>query len=126
MPGVITRKGDAEAMRHSKKLRDVVKKRAEEKDISLEEALLEIQSEGQFSASDADRGARLADLQRESNSGKGWARDALARRVNEKKRELMSRNRELTELAAFRKATEIVLREDRHLLSDYRNDVEKL
>jgi hypothetical protein len=115
-----------EAMRHSKKLRDAVEKRAKEKGISLAEALREIQSEGTFSASNADRDRRIETLRAESNAGKGWARGHLARLVEDKKKELMGRDRDLSELAAFHKATEMVLREERHLLSNYRRDVETL
>lgn len=124
--GSILTKGDEEARQQADKLRATVEARAKEKGISLAKALLEIQSEGHFSAMNADRDRRLLNIQTQATGSKGWGRDRLARLVGEKQRELLSRDRELTELAAFRKATDLVLREDPALLSDYRRDVETI
>ncbi len=93
---------------------------------TLAEALLEIQAEGQFSAANRQRGAAILRLQQEARTSKGMARASLARFVEAKKRKLRSRNPDLTELAAFNPATDIVLKEHPGLLSDYRKDAEVL
>jgi hypothetical protein len=114
------------AQRYTRDLRAEVEKRMREKGITLQEALEEIQAEGKFSAENADRDRCLAALQRDKTSSKGWGRDCLARRVAEKQQELEMRDCTLSGVDAFKQATEFVLKQNRHLLADYRRDVEAI
>jgi hypothetical protein len=123
---ILTGKEGREATRHVNSLRAAVEKRAKEKGLTLFEALQEILSEGLFSASNRDRDARILNLLREKNGSKGWARGCLARLVADKSTELLSRDSGLSGALTFKKATEIVLKENPHLLMDYRRDVEVL
>jgi hypothetical protein len=120
---VLPREEAAAAKYHSDRLRAAVEQRSKEKGISLAQALLEIGSQGKFSAENRARDTAIAKQRREADGCRGWARGKLARAVEDKKRELLGRDSGLSELAAFRKAIEIVLRNDPILLFDYRNDV---
>jgi len=126
MPSNVLRKGEDQASHHAEEFRAVVLQRANEKGISLAQALLEIGSEGRFSAANRERQQNLRRIEDAANSSKGWGRDRFTRAVTAKKVELMSRDRDLTELAAFRKAAGIVASEDPALLRDYRKDVQTL
>jgi hypothetical protein len=53
-------------------------------------------------------------------------RQQLAREVEDRKKELMRRNRELTDLEAFRQASEEVCTQRPELLAAYRADVQRL
>jgi hypothetical protein len=121
-----SRSEGAEARKYIRALRTAAEERAKERGISLVQALRQLGSEGMFSASSAARDRTVANLQAERNGCKGWARSRLARLVEEKRKELMTRNPDLSEVEAFRRATDLALREDSHLLSDYRKDVEVL
>ena len=65
-------------------------------------------------------------MARESQYGPSSARVRFARAVEEKQRELLSANKTLSDLEAFRRASMIVAKENPQLLTAYREDVEKL
>lgn len=127
MPGIArSMVVDDGARRHAADFRAAVEKRAKEKDITLADALREIQAEGQFSAADRERNLTLSRTRSARDVAKGWGRDAFSRAVDAKKQELLSRNPDLSELAAFRQAAEVVARKDSEMLLNYRLDVEIL
>jgi hypothetical protein len=121
---IMPRGDDAKKVRRAKQLREAVNLRAKEKGIPLAEALDEILKEGNFVGFSAEQSRAIQTLESDRTAGKGWGRDAFARKVNERKQQLMRLHPELSPRDAFLRAADLMARADRHALSDYRSDVE--
>ena len=96
-----------------------------EKQIPLGEALEEVLKESQFMGFSAEQKAAIENLQREEAGVKG-CRDIFARKVAAKAELLSRQEPDLSPIAAFNKATALVIREDPNVLLDYRADSETI
>lgn len=120
----IPREADLKAADHATRLRAAVEKYMRENGVGLKDALRRVLDKAEFSATLREGREMIAQKHRESETVRGWARGAFCRAVESKKVELMNREPKLSELAAFREASEYVARNDSSLLAYYRADVE--
>jgi hypothetical protein len=121
-PGIMPRRNDVAGSQHVRTLREAVQARMAAKHISLADALAEISAEGTFrqAIANGERLCREKEQQRSAAIGQG--RGLFTRFVEAKKTELLSRNPRLSELDAFRQASEFVARNNPASLRLYRQD----
>jgi hypothetical protein len=107
-----------------------LRKRVEElmkgKNLTMAEALRNLQSDMLLSKLEEEQRHAQSDCQRERDGAKGWARDAFARRVQGEFKTVLSQHPQMPQREAFLLAASRVAHSSPNALRDYRNDVETI